>query len=332
MTVAGPEGSRLGAGSVPERALTLLVSSASARGRALLQGREITRILRAGGWAVHVKVTTGDSDVVFEAANCKGPLLGAIGGDGYLTAAARGCMESGAVLLPFPGGRGNDLCRSLGIGASAVGWAKTLAETPTDEVLGWTGPLDAMEVASKEGTQRVLGILSLGIDATACVVANDSHFRLGSLAYAWGTVAGYLGKFKPVHVKGSIEPPPSDPTQQEIPLDEYAWLCSVSNTGWFGGGINILPQSRTDDGILEIISVSDLSRLRALPKLAKVLLKRGLDDPSVSVYTGVRVDLQGPRGLVAMADGDFVGTLPLSLTAVPGALSVIRPPSASAED
>ncbi len=320
---------------VPDRSMRLLVSSMSARGRALSLGREVVDVLRAGGWDVEVMVTTQESDVEIDATDYRGKLLGAIGGDGYLTVAARGCMATGATLLPFPGGRGNDLCRSLGIGPDPVKWAWRLAEASTEEVRSWVGPLDAMEIESAEGTQRVLGILSLGIDATAASTANQSWFRSGPLAYAWGATAGYLGKFKPLHVKGRIEglvtqsQGEGDATPESLPLDLHAWLCSVSNTGWFGGGVNILPQSRTDDGVLEVISVSEISRLRALPKLARVLLFRQLDDPVISVETATRVVLEEPAGLMTMADGDDVATIPLSIGVVPAALMVIRPKDAN---
>ena len=326
----------------PKRSMRLLVSSMSARGRGLRLGREVVDVLRAGGWEVEVKVTTQESDVEVDAAEYQGALLGAIGGDGYLTVAARGCMASGATLVPFPGGRGNDLCRSLGIGPDPVKWAWRLAEASTEQVRSWVGPLDAMEIVSTEGRQRVLGILSLGIDATAASTANQSWLRSGPLAYAWGATAGYLGKFKPLHVKGFLEgrvdPGQLDPSQAEgdagpesLPLDLHAWLCSVSNTGWFGGGVNILPQSRTDDGLLEVVSVSGIGRLRVLPKLAKVLLLRQIDDPVISVETATRVVLEEPAGLMTMADGDDVATLPLSISVVPAALTVVRPGDVSVD-
>lgn len=43
--------------------MTLLVSSVSARGRALRLGRDVVAALRAGGWEVHVRVTSTASDV-----------------------------------------------------------------------------------------------------------------------------------------------------------------------------------------------------------------------------------------------------------------------------
>ena len=170
------------------RSMSLVVSSMSARGRSLKIGRELVEILRDGGWNVDVHVTNSTSDVEYEASRTDHPFIGALGGDGYLTAAARGCIGHPSPLVPFPGGRGNDFCRSLGIGAEAYQWAKKISVASTEEVQSWVRPLDAMRVKSKDGTYVVLGVVSAGVDATANQVANGSWFRSGPLAYAWGNI------------------------------------------------------------------------------------------------------------------------------------------------
>ena len=77
--------------------------------------------------------------------------------------------------------------------------------------------------------------------------------------------------------------------------------------------------------------MSGIGRLRVLPKLAKVLLLRQIDDPVISVETATRVVLEEPAGLMTMADGDDVATLPLSISVVPAALTVVRPGDVSVD-
>lgn len=294
----------------------------SARGRALILGRKVVDVLRSGGWDVQVHVTTSESDVCEETSRVRDTFVGAVGGDGYLTTAARGCIGGQVPLVPFPGGRGNDLCRSLGIGPDPVRWAQRLAEATTEQVLKWVRPLDAMEVASPDGEHVVLGVVSLGIDATANQIANRSWFRSGPLAYAWGAIGAFMGKYSALDIQGNIDS--LQPLEEGEP-QLGGWLCSVSNTGWLGGGINLLPQSRTDDGVLEIVTVEGIGRLRAMPKLAKVLLVRQLDDPIVHIYEGTSVVFDEPKGLAVMADGDVVGHLPALVRALPAALDVVAP-------
>ncbi len=335
-----------GGSADPRRSMSLIVSSMSARGRSLTIGREMVEILRGGGWTVTVHVTNSTSDVEYEASQSEAPFVGALGGDGYLSAAARGCIGGAAPLLPFPGGRGNDLCRALGIGPDAMRWAQRLARAKTEEVESWVRPLDAMQVSSPDGKYVVLGVISVGVDATANQIANRSWFRSGPVAYAWGASVAALGKYRKLDVGGSIDGvvPQTYPGQERdagarcgvgrsgervgvFHPEMGGWLTSISNSGWFGGGINILPQSKTDDGILEVITVDSVLRPRAIVTLAKVLATRQLDDPIVHVYEGTKIRLETPAGLQVMADGDVIGQLPMDIEVLPAALNVVGPPA-----
>ncbi len=301
--------------------MTLLVSSVSARGRALRVGRDVVSTLRRGGWEVDVKVTSTIHDIAEESRGNGSHYVGALGGDGYLASAASGRAEHPGVLIPFPGGRGNDLCRYLGIGVDPVAWARSLAEADMDQVQAWTGEMDAIAVSSSTGVKMALGIVSLGIDATANQVANDSWLRSGPLAYAWGAFAGFLGKFRPQTIEAIVD---------GEPVDLGGWITSISNTGWFGGGVNILPQSCADDGVMEVLNVSRISRAKALPILTRALAMRQIDHPVIKVLSARTLQMNRPVGMVAMADGDIVGHLPLVAEVVPGALNVVAPRNAPA--
>ena len=112
-------------------AMRLLVSSMSAGGRALRVGPSVVAALRGGGWDVEVVVTTAGDDPASMVAP-GADAVGALGGDGFLAAVAQGCHDHGAVLVPMPGGRGNDLCRALGVGADPLQRASGLAPLGSD--------------------------------------------------------------------------------------------------------------------------------------------------------------------------------------------------------
>lgn len=296
-------------------------------------GRDITRILRAGGWDVTVRVTRAGDDVealsrtAGEAARNAASghsYVGAVGGDGYLAEVAAGRRADYAPLIPFPGGSGNDLCRSLGIGTDPLAWATQLAAATSAQVVSWIRPLDGMHVSDRQGQRFAVGVVSLGIDASANRVANRSWIPAGPLAYAWGATASFLGRYAPQPFTGAVD---------GVPRDLGGWLCSVSNTGWFGGGINIVPQSETDDGTLEVLTVGNMPRLRALPHLVRALTQRGVSDSSgvFHLYRGQEVRVTGPLGHAAHADGDVIGHVPLTIRVAPAALSVVAPPEKAAE-
>ena len=306
-------------GSERSRSITLLVSSVSARGRALRTGRHVAELLHDGGWDVTVVVMTSEHSVRAEAGRATSDYLGALGGDGFLTEAAKGARVTGVPLIPFPSGRGNDLCRSLGIGADPNLWAKVVAQAGMEEIAAWTRPLDAMQVTTwdDEGTEHkdiALGIISLGVDGAANQIANESWMRSGPLAYTWGTIIGFLGRYTPRRIKveigGKIE---------EI----GGWLFSISNSGWFGGGVNILPNSNSQDGKLELLTVDPIPRWKVLGPLMRVLLSRESNDPVVAIRTITDIRILGPVGMAAMADGDVVAHIPFDVDVVPAALRVV---------
>ena len=304
-------------GSQSQRRMHLLVSSQSARGRAIEVGPKVVRALRAGGWGVDVTVTTTDDDPAQVAEASPATFVGALGGDGYITSVATGVHRSGAVMVPMPGGRGNDLCRSIGVGPDPFVRAKTLAELgirhhdrdPDDQVLNKRIlSLDGTWVDDQSGRRRLaLGVVSMGLDAWANKLANESWLRSGPLAYAYGAVSA-LTRFQGAPFTAIVDGDERDLT---------GWVLSVSNSGYFGGGINIVPSSDPTDGVFELVHVGPHPLSVVLPALSGVLARRLGDHPLIDVSPAHDVFFTGPQGMPAMADGDLIGHLPLHLTLAP---------------
>ncbi|MCD4556669.1 diacylglycerol/lipid kinase family protein [Schaalia sp. lx-100] len=288
--------------------MELLVSSMSAHGIAVTVGRKVVSCLREGGWDVSVRVTTPDEDPEEVAAASQAPLLGALGGDGYLSAVACGVHRSGALFVPFPGGRGNDLCRALGIGTDAVARARSLLKGFTEQ------ELDGIRITDPHGNSRiVLGIVSFGFDALANRIANDtSWLRRGSLTYAYGALSA-LRTHRPTPLLATVD---------GVEEDLGGWLTSVSNSGWFGGGINLVPSSRIGDGQIELVHIGPLPMRQAIRVLAQVLVTRG-ENPAMTVRSVREITVHTPEGVIAMADGDYVGETPLTMTAEPHVARVL---------
>ena len=293
----------------------LLVSSMSARGRALQVGPAVVGALRHGGWSVHVRVTTSDDDPMRVASSSGARFVGALGGDGYIAAVAEGVHDTESVLVPLPGGRGNDLCRSLGVGVDPVGRSRSLAAAAGARDLGSrTTPLDGVWVERADGTRRLaLGIVSLGLDAWANRLANETWIPSGPLAYAWGALKAAI-TFRGAAFRALVD-------GEERDLDGL--LLSVSNSGYFGGGVNIVPDSRPTDGRLELLHVRRVSLLRALPALVSVLAQRQSEHPLVEVTPVETLDVTGPAGMFAMADGDHIGDVPLHLEIARGVVRAL---------
>ena len=295
--------------------MRLLVSSMSAGGRALRVGPSLVAALRGGGWDVEVVVTTAGDDPA-SMVDPGADAVGALGGDGFLAAVAQGCHDRGAVLAPMPGGRGNDLCRALGVGADPLRRAWGLAPLGSDRgvIDGAVRAIDGMWVHGDGGSRRLaMGIVSLGLDARANLLANRSALSNGPLAYAYGAFAA-LVTHRPAPIRARVD--------GEV-RDLSGWIASVSNSGLFGGGIALVPGADMRDGVLEVCHVGPIPTRSALPVLARVVAGRAARDPRIRVSGARMVEFLEPRGMTAMADGDVVATVPFAVGAAPGAVRVL---------
>ena len=319
--------------------LKLFVSALSGKGRALRRAPKVAALLRSQGWNVDVRVTHRSDDPAALAAACTNHWVAVLGGDGYIARIATQVGARGGVVIALPGGRGNDLCRCLGIGTDAVAHVRSL---PTASQICAEGAgehprirgVDAMQVRALnrandgqdaagqrppspgkdlEGKDlegkpaQVLGIVSFGLDAVANQIANDTSIASGTFAYAWGALRA-LQQFQPKTMEIEV-----DGTRRRI----RGWLVSVSNSGWFGGGINIVPSSNPSDGRLELLTVDPVPKRHAIRVLARVLAMRKVDDPILHVEQVTSVKIWESAGLVAMGDGDQVGEGPLEISVSP---------------
>ena len=314
--------------------LKLFVSALSGKGRALRRAPKVAALLRSQGWNVDVRVTHRSDDPAALAAACTNHWVAVLGGDGYIARIATQVGARGGVVIPLPGGRGNDLCRCLGIGTDAVAHVRSL---PTASEICAEGAgehprirgVDAMQVRALKGENegqdavgqrpsspakdleenpaQVLGIVSFGLDALANQIANDTSFASGTFAYAWGALRA-LQQFQPKTMEIEV-----DGERKRI----RGWLVSVSNSGWFGGGINIVPSSNPSDGRLELLTVDPVPKHHAIRVLARVLAMRKVDDPILHVEQITSVKILDTAGLVAMGDGDQVGEGPLEISVSP---------------
>ena len=314
--------------------LKLFVSALSGKGRALRRAPKVAALLRSQGWNVDVRVTHRSDDPAALAAACTNHWVAVLGGDGYIARIATQVGARGGVVIPLPGGRGNDLCRCLGIGTDAVAHVRSLptASQICTEDAGEHPRIrgvDAMQVRALKGENegqdaagqgpsspakdleenpvQVLGIVSFGLDALANQIANDTSFASGTLAYAWGALRA-LQQFQPTTMEIEV-----DGERKRI----RGWLVSVSNSGWFGGGINIVPSSNPSDGRLELLTVDPVPKHHAIRVLARVLAMRKVDDPILHVEQVTSVKILDSAGLVAMGDGDQVGEGPLEISVSP---------------
>jgi diacylglycerol kinase (ATP) len=233
------------------------------------------------------------------------------GGDGTVNLALQELAGTGIPLGIIPGGTGNDLATGLGLRALDVDAAADVIAA------GRTRVIDLARVTRDDGTSRFYGtVLASGFDSRVNDRANAMRWPRGGSRYNLAILIEFL-TLHGVPFRLELEDAGGVTTRVEHDLV----MATVGNGRTYGGGIPICPNADLADGLLDVTLVRPAGRLRLLRLLPRVYAGTHTTRPEVSTHRVRRVRLVSP-GVTAYADGDPIGRLPLTVEAVPGALTV----------
>ena len=292
------------------RRLQLVVNPSAGGGRGRRLTPSVTAALRADGHDVVVTPTASieHADALTAAAVADDRVVVALGGDGLVGRVAGTVARLGGLMALLPGGRGNDLCRAVGLPRRAVAACAVLRT-------GREHALDLGVVTSASGRVPFLGIASIGFDSEVQERVLRSRVPAGRLVYLGGALVT-LARWEPAHFRCTVD---------GTPLELTGWSVAVSDSGRYGGGMRLAPDASLTDGQLDVVTTSALSRpafLRALPSLFRGTHVRL---PQVQVRPARTVVLDADRPFRVFADGDPAGTLPATVTVQPAAVRVLLP-------
>jgi YegS/Rv2252/BmrU family lipid kinase len=246
------------------------------------------------------------------AAALAGETVVCLSGDGMVGAVADALRElPDALLGVLPGGRGNDLARVLGIPADPVRACAIVAG-------GFSRRLDLGAV----GEHAFVGIASAGFDSDANRIANEAPPRLGNLVYAYGALRALIG-WRPARFTIEIEPDGDASLRKSHTFVGYS--VAAANSKAYGGGMLLAPGALLDDGLLEVVAIERVSKLRFLANLPKVFKGTHVNLSSVHTWRARQVEISADREFTMYADGDPIGELPVRVRAVSGAVRVLVP-------
>jgi YegS/Rv2252/BmrU family lipid kinase len=298
------------------RSVCLIVNPAAGGGRAGRVAPVVERELGRLGMSVR-RVDTRDLEharALGRGAAMGGETVVALGGDGLLGVVADVLRDiDGAVLGVLPGGRGNDFARVLGIPQDPVAACATIAHGNLQPV-----DLGVVTPAGADGPGRAfVGIASLGFDSQANRIANEAPAWLGGLVYAYGAL-GALLSWHPARFTIECEPP-----GERYTFSGYS--VAAANSRAYGGGMLLAPAAMLDDGLLDVIAIAHVGRLRFLANLPRVFRGAHVELPSVRVLRASEVEISADRPFVVYADGDPIGELPVRVRALQGAVTMLVP-------
>ncbi|MGH2952618.1 MAG: diacylglycerol/lipid kinase family protein [Solirubrobacterales bacterium] len=284
----------------------LLINPSAGAGRALEVLSDAAAALRRRGIEYRAVQTTSAEHGCDEAraAGAAGEVPVVISGDGLIGQVGGALAGSGSALGIIPGGRGNDLARVLGIPTDPEGAVDVLADGVTREI-------DVGEVNGR----RFLGIASCGFDSDANRIANRARAVKGRLVYAYAALRA-LAAWRPARFLLDL-----DGERREF----TGYSVAAANSAAFGGGMFLAPDAKLDDGQLDVVTVSDVSKLRYLRGLPQVFDGSHVDNDEVDIVRAREVAIEADRPFAVYADGDHLADLPATVRLLPRALRVIAP-------
>jgi diacylglycerol kinase (ATP) len=296
------------------------------------------RLTEAGiDYDVYQTTAAGDTTKRTRAALIAGTTtIAVVGGDGTLGEAAEGFFEfnqdvcqlpkainAEASLAILPAGTGDDFARGLyGRRMPLADWIDTLIQHCKS---GYTcySLVDVL-YGLCNGYQKpfiCLNASTMGIGGeTAGRVASQGTFVRrfsGELRFAIAALSA-LTVWRERRVAVTVD--------DKLMVDDQMNLAGVANALYAGGGMILSPDARADDGKLDVVTASSLSRAGVVRELSRIHSGGHVNNPKVRIAQGrvVRVHTFSDEDAMPLeADGNVRGFTPVQFQVMPRALRFV---------
>ena len=234
-------------------------------------------------------------------------LVVAAGGDGTISDVIDGLVGTSIPLGIVPTGTGNLVARDLGIPSGIDDAVRVIAEAPRSR------KIDAMRIGDR------VFVLNVSVGFSAAVIRGTSQgnkHRFGRIAYL-GAIISKIFTSRPRTLVVT-----ADGARHEYHALEVAIMnCGMLAKMLYPKG----PEIRIDDGRLDVF-ILGIRTIREYPRFVIGMLA-GRPADFVSRYTGAerRVTIRSDVPLPVQADGDIIGTTPIEVELLPGAVTVLVP-------
>ncbi|MCL2678104.1 MAG: diacylglycerol kinase family lipid kinase [Clostridiales bacterium] len=310
------------AGGLRDRKLFFIVNPAAGNGRGEREWRRLLPLLRRENWDFSWAFTEepGSAPRQIRAALDGGrDLIVAVGGDGtaHQTLNAllqeNGLYKEGSALAVWPVGSGCDFARML-YKSKRRGDLLNLLQN---------GRIENIDIArcvytSPGGPQETyyLNSADAGLGADTCRRLNERNRKLfPKLAYFSSAIRSLLAyKYVPAAVESDAE----------VFRGEFL-LAAVCNGRYFGGGMMPAPTASLNDGLLNLLLVRKMSKLKVLRVLPRIYRGKHLEVAGVEYLKVKEVKISAEAAISLETDGETAGYSDVYMRVLPGALPLLLP-------
>ena len=226
------------------------------------------------------------------------------GGDGLVHMGVQAVAGTGTNLGIIPAGTGNDVARYFDV-------PRNDPQAAADIVVG--SRVRTVDLA-RAGSTYFATVLAAGFDSKVNERANAMSWPKGQMRYNLATLAE-LRVFEPLPYTLVLD-------GEERRLD--AMLVAVGNGPSFGGGLRITEGALLDDGLLDVVIIKPMTKRKLVASYPKLFTGKIVDIPEYEHHLVKEVTVAAP-GIVAYADGERIGSLPLTVEVAPASLRVLVP-------
>lgn len=255
--------------------------------------------------ALRNRVAAGDLDALIVA-----------GGDGTIHMGVNAIGDSGVPLGVVAIGSGNDIARQFKLPIHRI--EDSLHQVMSALFSKRFREVDVIEVEGEHTTKRALAVVSAGLDAQINQRVNELSWPKGNMRYIRGIVDG-IREYEPYGARLTIN--------GKVNAGSLI-IVSAANTRFFGGGFEISPGARPDDGLLDVAIAKGLSMPEFGVLISKLVAKQHIHDPRVHIirtreFTIENAPEYGAPLPMLMADGEELMDVPATVRVLERKLTLL---------
>ena len=253
-----------------------------------------------------------------EAALAGSRVLVVVGGDGSINEVVNGLagIENPPALAIIPCGTGGDFVRTFGI-PSDIAAAARVALTGDTRTID-LGRVSYRSWDGSDGSALFANVASAGMSGAIAQRANDTSKALGAKAsYLWATFAVFAG-WSAVEMRLTVDAETRSGRMFDV---------VVANGRFFGGGMKMCPDADVGDGLLDVVTIGDVTKRDLVLTMPKIYRGTHLPHPKAEALRGRVVTVETDEPVPVELDGEQPGTTPARFEVLPGALQLRVPAS-----
>ncbi|MDR3190491.1 MAG: YegS/Rv2252/BmrU family lipid kinase [Lactobacillaceae bacterium] len=234
-----------------------------------------------------------------------------IGGDGSLNEALNGILTKDPTaqipLAYIPAGSGNDFARAHGLPKDPIESLKVILRDTTTRSPA-TLDIGKFFVHTTGKSNFFLNNVGVGFDAATVANTNNSHTKKTFNRMGIGKLSYFSSVFKTLANQSSFSVQVT--ADGETTTLDQAYLLTLSNHPYFGGGINIMPDADPNDQKLDLIIIEHKKHITRLLYILEEVM-RGHDHyrlPEVHRFTAEEIRITTTHAEFAHADGEELGS------------------------